>query len=771
MLHAEFPDVHYMDGNGLEGREQTTLTAEAVLKFSDGQNHARIPQEYVNATYFINMPCLKTHNEGGITLSAKNHQGSIIEDGDAANNQSAQYMHYSLPANSTGYGKFRHTVDYLGHEHLGGKTLLNIVDGIWAGRNWEAIVEKWQMAPFNNDYPSSLFLSQDPVALESVCYDFLLEEYKNKPSNQKYPYLSGTDDFLYQAADPAYWPAGITYDPEDDGTPIQSLGVYEHWNDPVNKQYSRNLKTGNGIELLLVTGDQIITSSQITTGNSDLPSNKVNTIYVDSANVKWIGTDNGLARYDDTAWTIYSKNNHLLNNNVKDIAYERTKYGTELWMATDSGLTVASYDVDGITSATTYHRGNSGMVSNLVHEVAVDVNHNRWIATDTGIVIFRGATWDSVFMLKDVDHNEYPVADYLVTDIKSYNPDAQAYISTWGKGVARMKYDPVDGFTGASAFGLPWAAITSDNVSDIAVKEAVQWYATDAGANMHASNITKGDWTQYTMDSGLVSNNVKAVYVDDEGNVWFGTDSGLTIMALGNWYTYTQADGLISNEVNHITSDMEGKVWIATPDGIEWFSSIPGLIVLKAPGLTSPANGATGIPVSIAMNWQAVTGATAYKLQVDDEETFDTPLQTIGNIQTISYSLSGLDYETSYYWRIAGERGEETGPWSEIWSFTTEDFISGLMDPSLTSRFIKAYPNPVSKDLFLQGHLTHAQQLRISVFTIGGQLLEMPVDKFESAGEYSNRIDVSDRTKYAPGIYIIQVSGDTFEQKIKITIQ
>jgi hypothetical protein len=35
--------------------------------------------------------------------------------------------------------------------------------------------------------------------------DFLLEEYKKTPSNQKYPYFEGCDDYLLQAADPANW--------------------------------------------------------------------------------------------------------------------------------------------------------------------------------------------------------------------------------------------------------------------------------------------------------------------------------------------------------------------------------------------------------------------------------------------------------------------------------------------------------------------------------------------------------------------------------------
>ncbi len=253
MCHSVYPDVNYCDEKGINGRYQTVATDTNVIKFSDGVNAVRIPQEYIDAAYFINMPCLKTHNEGAITLTAKNHQGSILEQGTHVTNQSAMIMHPSLPANDPGTRKYRHLVDYMGHNMLGGNTLLFIIDGIWAGRSWEGWVEKWQMEPFNNDYPSSLFLSQDEVAVQAVCYDFLLEEYKNKPTGQKYPYMDGADDFLYQAADPSYWPADTEYDPEGDGTVIGSLGAYEHWNNASDKKYSRNLGTGDGIELVTDT--------------------------------------------------------------------------------------------------------------------------------------------------------------------------------------------------------------------------------------------------------------------------------------------------------------------------------------------------------------------------------------------------------------------------------------------------------------------------------------------------------------------------------------
>jgi flagellar hook assembly protein FlgD len=75
--------------------------------------------------------------------------------------------------------------------------------------------------------------------------------------------MSGTDDYLIQAADPSQWAAGITYDPEGDGTPIGSLGTYEHWNNATDKKYSRNLGTGNGIELVALTKNDVTSVSDL----------------------------------------------------------------------------------------------------------------------------------------------------------------------------------------------------------------------------------------------------------------------------------------------------------------------------------------------------------------------------------------------------------------------------------------------------------------------------------------------------------------------------
>ncbi|MBK6284667.1 MAG: DUF362 domain-containing protein [Draconibacterium sp.] len=266
LCHIAFPDVHYIDGYGENDREQTRVSDTESLVFSDKENKSRLPEDYMDAAYMINIPCMKSHGSAGISLTAKNHQGSILGSEQDADEQSASHMHYDFPdADHEAMNQYRHLVDYMGHEKLGGNTVLFIVDAIWSGTDWNGAVEKWGMSPFNGDYTSSLFLSQDGVAIESVCYDFLYNEYLTTEhynaynSQADYPLWPAAGDFILQAASSDYWPDDIQYDPEDDGSVIGSLGVTEHWNNTTSKQYSVNLSGEiGGIQLVSVPAALVI---------------------------------------------------------------------------------------------------------------------------------------------------------------------------------------------------------------------------------------------------------------------------------------------------------------------------------------------------------------------------------------------------------------------------------------------------------------------------------------------------------------------------------
>ncbi len=67
---------------------------------------------------------------------------------------------------------YANTIEPMGHQELGQKEMLYIIDGLYGSSTPNADPTKWTMAPFNNAWPSSVFVSQDPVAIDSVEYDF-----------------------------------------------------------------------------------------------------------------------------------------------------------------------------------------------------------------------------------------------------------------------------------------------------------------------------------------------------------------------------------------------------------------------------------------------------------------------------------------------------------------------------------------------------------------------------------------------------------------------
>jgi len=252
ILKKEFPDVQYEDFTGKFGRlkaKQSSVPLYWSCRPKD-VNQDYVTTSFAEAEYIINFANLKAHTGTGVTLCAKNHYGSLIR-------WPAQEGFYDI--HKSPFSKevkiYQPMVDLMGHSHIGGKTALYLLDGLYCGIHpidMDKGPRRWQSQPFNGDWTSSLLASQDPVAIDSVGLDFLQAEYKNPPDD--FPCKSGVDDYLHEASLANNPPSGTFYDP-DHSTNIKrlaSLGVHEHWNNPNEKKYSRNLGTGKGIELVAV---------------------------------------------------------------------------------------------------------------------------------------------------------------------------------------------------------------------------------------------------------------------------------------------------------------------------------------------------------------------------------------------------------------------------------------------------------------------------------------------------------------------------------------
>jgi Domain of unknown function (DUF362) len=264
-LHPEFPEVRYFDTVGGEGRVRTEFSSTPFYwstAAANGKRQDYVPVPFAEANYVINFAILKGHSSG-ITVCGKNNYGSLLRT-PAGSLRGVAYsdyydMHLSLPNAewSPGLGHYRAIVDLMGHRQLGGKTLFYLIDGLFAGYYWDSHPYAWKTAPFGNgttgDWPSSLFASQDPVAIDSVAHDFLANEWPDVVSGgagAPGSLQGGAEDYLHEAALADAPPSGTVYDPERAGVRLTSLGVHEHWNNPRDKLYSRNLGRNEGIELV-----------------------------------------------------------------------------------------------------------------------------------------------------------------------------------------------------------------------------------------------------------------------------------------------------------------------------------------------------------------------------------------------------------------------------------------------------------------------------------------------------------------------------------------
>jgi hypothetical protein len=215
---------------------------------------ANVPAAVVAAKYRINCALLRPHLRAGITLTAKNNFGSIywVDAGPREAQADSNKKYYWGPrpvhqfvTKTIPMGTYNVLVDLVGHRHLGGKDLLYMIDGLYGAQECETNVMRF--LSFDDHWTSSIFMSQDPVAIDSVGLDFL----RNEPRATNV--AGNPDNYLHEAALADNPPSGTVYDPEQDGTRLASLGVHEHWNNPADKKYSRNLGKKEGIELVALS--------------------------------------------------------------------------------------------------------------------------------------------------------------------------------------------------------------------------------------------------------------------------------------------------------------------------------------------------------------------------------------------------------------------------------------------------------------------------------------------------------------------------------------
>ena len=193
---------------------------------------------------------------------------------------------------------------------------------------------------------------------------------------------------------------------------------------------------------------------------------------------------------------------------------------------------------------------------------------------------------------------------------------------------------------------------TSWTISELEYNTTYYFWISSANASGGMRNVTAKEATTAS-DPAPVQNNPKGlskkvtVSWDDVAgaqsySVFYSTTDDISAS--------TEISGITGTNSYTITDLLPGTIyytWVkaVTASGVTGASNMKSVITYpSAPSLNTPeVSGNT-----ISLSWNAVTGASIYRLHYNTKDDFDTSFR-IDSIKTTSYTITGLDFDTTYY--------------------------------------------------------------------------------------------------------------------------
>ncbi|MCH6236487.1 fibronectin type III domain-containing protein [Cognataquiflexum rubidum] len=215
---------------------------------------------------------------------------------------------------------------------------------------------------------------------------------------------------------------------------------------------------------------------------------------------------------------------------------------------------------------------------------------------------------------------------------------------------------------------VPSLLSPSNGAKDLSVSPRLQWTSV-SGAKTYRVQISKeSNFAVLSLDNAAVTSNSLQVN---------GLQDGVT------YYWRVSA-------TNESGSSSYSTVWS--------FQTRLALIPPTAPVLTSPSNNATGLATTLKLTWNAVTTATGYTLEVSKNPDFSTLVIDNKTLTTNEFTVSGLEEDTSYYWRVRASNSAGNSPYSSVRTFRTVKPITIpnipiLLSPSDAAQEISIVPN------------------------------------------------------------------------------
>ncbi|PLX18101.1 MAG: hypothetical protein C0597_06525 [Marinilabiliales bacterium] len=274
---------------------------------------------------------------------------------------------------------------------------------------------------------------------------------------------------------------------------------------------------------------QVLTVDHFTIENG-LSQTSVNCLIQDSRGFLWIGTQDGLNKYDGYTFKVFKNDpsdTNSLSNNFVNCIYEDNN--GNVWIGTNYGLN--KYNT--YTKEFIHYHPDLDNLNALREEAIYSVYQDKggyiWIKTEN--YLSRLNTKSNKFR-----HYEH------YNDVFNFIP-------------VNAKY-----------------SIFEDHKNQL-------WVGTKDGLNYFDRKLEIFKKYQHNPNdnASLSNNNIKVIYEDRANNLWIGTNDGLNKF---NWDTETfttyhfddnDPKGLSNDLINDIFEDNDGKLWIATDDGLNVF--------------------------------------------------------------------------------------------------------------------------------------------------------------------------------------------------------
>ncbi|MCX6225313.1 MAG: hypothetical protein NTV01_11300 [Bacteroidia bacterium] len=302
------------------------------------------------------------------------------------------------------------------------------------------------------------------------------------------------------------------------------------------------------------------------TFSNGLTGQVVKAIYIDGNDTKWFGTNEGLTRFDGTNWVNYESGNFLVSPFINDIYIDEANGQMTFWIATRGGLSVAEYALGEFSIRFTYNQLN-GLLGNDILSLSRDNQGTQYAASISGINYLSSSIW------KSITYSAYPdnIPDAQVRVIHARKDSL--YVGTSG-GIGRF-VNTVDGMTGAtrwtSEYGI--SPLSADITAVFVDSNGNQWFGTPVGLQKHEGSFAKAGWSQFTVADGLVNNYIQAISEAPTGDIWVATNGGVSIYSDRKWKSLQQKDGLVCDTVYDIAFEKDGSAWLATHKGVSHYKS------------------------------------------------------------------------------------------------------------------------------------------------------------------------------------------------------